>query len=102
DCGSEGGRPARASPIRTHADISARHLNLAAMLPDVRLAQDAGGKLGGQVALTGSGNSIAQMLGSSDGSVAVGMGPGQVSNLLMELAGLDVEEALKFLFTKDR
>jgi uncharacterized protein involved in outer membrane biogenesis len=30
------------------------------------------------------------------------MGSGQISNLLMELAGIDIAEALKFLVTKDR
>ena len=30
------------------------------------------------------------------------MGRGQISTLVMELAGLDVQEALTFLITKDR
>ena len=34
--------------------------------------------------------------------MALGMGNSQISNLLMELAGLDIAEALKFLVTKDR
>ena len=37
------------------------------------------------------------MLGSSDGDIAIGMGRGQISNLLMELAGIDIAEALKFI-----
>ncbi len=93
---------ARESPIRTRAQIAARGLNLSGLLPNVELARDAVGKVGGEVALVGTGNSIAQMLGSSDGTVAIGMGRGQISNLLVELAGLDVAEALKFLITKDR
>ena len=52
------------TPIRTRADIAARGLNLRKLLPDVKLAQDAIGKVGGHVALSGHGNSIAQMLGS--------------------------------------
>jgi uncharacterized protein involved in outer membrane biogenesis len=60
------------------------------------------GKVGGEVALTGSGNSIAAILGSSDGTVGIGMGRGRISNLVMELAGLDVQESLKFMLTKDR
>ena len=54
------------------------------------------------MALTGTGNSIAAMLGTADGDIAIGMGSGQISNLLMELAGIDIAEALKFLVTKDR
>ena len=93
---------ARESPIRTRAQISASGLNLQQLLPRSEVIKDAVGKVGGEVALTGTGNSIAKILGSSDGDVALGMGRGHISNLTMELAGLDVQEALKFLITKDR
>lgn len=93
---------ARESTIRTRADIAARGLNLAKLLPTVELARDAIGKVGGDIKLAGSGNSIARMLGSSDGSAALGMGSGQISNLLMEWAGLDIAEALKFMIRGDR
>ncbi|GAB3349415.1 AsmA family protein [Lysobacter tyrosinilyticus] len=93
---------ARENPIRTQAQIGANGLNLRELVPDLKLAQDAIGRIGGDVTLAGKGNSIALMLGSSDGKVAVGMGQGQISNLLMELAGIDVAEALKFLMRGDR
>jgi uncharacterized protein involved in outer membrane biogenesis len=93
---------ARESPIRTRADIAARGINLGPLMPKVELARDAIGKIGGDIALSGSGNSIARMLGSSDGSALLGMGRGQISNLVMELAGLDIAEALKFLIEGDR
>src|SRR5690606_40251468 len=50
----------------------------------------------------GSGNSIAGMLGSAEGEVAVGIGRGQVGNLVLELAGIDIFEALRFLLTGDQ
>ncbi len=93
---------ARESPIRTRADINARGLDLAKLVPKVELARDAVGKVGGRMAVTGSGNSIARMLATSNGEIDVGMGRGQVSNLLVELAGLDIAESLKFLIGKDR
>ena len=93
---------ARESPIRTRADIHARGLNLGPMLPDVELAQQAVGRISGDVALQGTGNSIAGMLGTSSGDAAVGMGSGRISNLVMELAGLDIAEALKFIVQGDR
>ena len=93
---------ARESTIRTKAQIAARRLDLSKLFPDVKLTQDAVGRVGGEVTLSGTGNSIAAMLGSANGDVAVGMGRGQISNLLLELAGLDIAEALKFLITKDR
>ncbi|MEO6365226.1 MAG: AsmA family protein [Luteimonas sp.] len=93
---------ARESVIRTHADITARGLNIAKLLPDAKLMQDAVGKVGGNMKIDGTGNSIAQILASSGGDISVGMGRGQISNLLMEWAGLDIAEALKFMVTKDR
>ncbi|GAA3933387.1 AsmA family protein [Luteimonas lutimaris] len=92
---------AREKTIRTRADIKASGLNLGELFPDAKLTDDAIGKLGGHVAITGTGNSIAQMLGSADGDIVLGMGRGQVSNLLMELAGIDIYESLKFLIGKD-
>ena len=90
------------SPIRTDADIKLRGLNLGKLIPDAKLTQDAIGKIGGHIDINGTGNSIAKMLASANGDIAVGMGRGQISNLLMELAGLDIAEALKFMVTKDR
>ena len=93
---------ARNPVIKTHAKISARRLDLSKLFPNVKLTQDAVGRVGGDISLTGSGNSIAAMLGTSDGDIALGMGKGSISNLLMELAGIDIAEVLKFLITKDR
>ncbi|GHA77787.1 AsmA family protein [Cognatilysobacter bugurensis] len=93
---------ARASTLRTQARIAARGLDLDRLLPDIERARKAVGLVGGEVALQGEGNSVAQMLATADGDVAIGMGRGQVSNLMIELAGLDVAEALKFLLTEDR
>lgn len=39
---------------------------------------------------------------SANGDIALGMGRGQISNLLMEYAGLDIYEVLKFLVIGDR
>ncbi|MGH8075988.1 MAG: AsmA family protein, partial [Lysobacter sp.] len=93
---------AREKTIRTRAQIAARGLNLPKLLPELKLAKDAVGKVGGDIALAGNGNSIAKMLATSNGEVAIGMGRGQISNLMMEWAGLDIAEALKFMITKDR
>ena len=93
---------ARESPIRTHADIAVRGLDLARLLPRIEAAKDAIGRIGGDIRIAGSGNSVAKMLGSANGDAAIGMGRGRISNLLMEVAGLDVAEALKFLVEGDR
>lgn len=93
---------ARQATIKTRADITARKLDLSKLFPDIELTHDAVGSVSGDMAITATGNSIAGMLGTADGDIAVGMGKGQISNLLMELVGLDIAEALKFLVTKDR
>jgi AsmA family protein len=58
--------------------------------------------LGGAFALEMRGNSAAQMLGSADGDIGLIMGPGQISNLLLEVAGLDIAESLKYLLDEDK
>lgn len=93
---------AREDVIRTNAKISLRGLDIGRLMPDANLAQDAVGRIGGDIDIAGSGNSIAKMLATADGDIALGMGKGSVSNLLMELAGIDIYEALKYLIGKDR
>jgi AsmA family protein len=93
---------ARKDTIDTGLKASIRQVQLGKLFPDAKLAEQASGGISGEIDLSGRGNSVAAMLGSSDGSVAVGMGKGHIGNLIMELAGLDVAESLKFLFTGDR
>ena len=93
---------ARESTIKTRARMRASGLNLAKLLPDVELADNAIGKVSGHVDLTGTGNSIAAMLGSSNGQVDVGMGRGKISNMVLEMAGIDIAEIIKFKLTGDR
>ncbi len=93
---------ARKPTISTQLKASIRKVQLGGLFPDAKLAEQASGGISGEIDLAGTGNLIAAMLGSSDGKVAVGMGRGHIGNLIMELAGLDVAESLKFLFTGDR
>jgi uncharacterized protein involved in outer membrane biogenesis len=92
---------ARQPAIRTRIAADARGLELGKLFPDAKLTSDAIGRIGGRVAIAGTGNSVAKMLGSADGDIALGMGRGQISNLMMELAGIDIYESLKFLIGKD-
>ncbi|HEY0503094.1 MAG TPA: AsmA family protein [Lysobacter sp.] len=93
---------ARTDAIRTRAEADVAGLTLGKLLPKVELAQNAIGKVGGKLALEGTGNSVAAMLGSSDGSLQVGMGRGRISNLLMEMAGIDLAEIIKFKLGGDQ
>lgn len=93
---------ARSDAITTRLQAEVRRIELSRLFPEAELTRDAAGRIAGRFNLAGAGNSVAAMLGSADGDVAVGMGRGEISNLLVELAGLDVYEALKYLIGKDR
>ena len=91
---------ANAQPVAVQTRLDARSLELSRLLPKAT-AQKNFGKLQGQVDLVGRGNSMAQLLGTSNGSMALLMGRGQISNILLEIAGLDGGEVLKFLLKGD-
>jgi len=93
---------ARRDTIDTRLQASVRRISLGGLFPPDTLAGQAVGRIGGDFNLRGTGNSVAAMLGSANGDVAVGMGAGRVSNLLVELAGIDIYEALKYLIGKDK
>lgn len=91
-----------ASPAVVQVKLDAKSLELSRMFRDERLARTSFGKIAGDIDLKGRGSTVAQMLGSASGNVALLMGQGQISNLLMEVAGLDGAEIVKFLFGGDR
>lgn len=93
---------ARKATIVSRARVRARGLSLPKLFPDWVVTEDSVGRLGGSLELAGSGNSIADMLASSDGKVSAQMGSGRISNLAMEKAGIDIQEMLKFMLGKDR
>jgi uncharacterized protein involved in outer membrane biogenesis len=93
---------ARRDTIATRADIRAKGLSLPKLFPTAELTDTSVGRVGGRLNLTAEGNSIARMAATSDGDVGAVMGRGRISNLLMEYAGIDIAESLKFLLTKDR
>jgi uncharacterized protein involved in outer membrane biogenesis len=93
---------ARNPTIRTRADITVRSLDLGQLFPDAKLTQTAMGRIGGEIRIDTTGNSIASMAGNANGTMAVGMGKGHFPQLLVELAGLDVMQSLGYLFDQDK
>ena len=85
--------------ITTRLDV--RGLQLGQLFPSVESTKSGIGKFSGQFNLTGRGNSVAQMLGSASGDVAILMGKGEISNILLEFMGLDGGEVIKFLVRGD-
>ncbi len=92
---------ARQDTLLTSAKIHARGLQLPKLFPGRDLTDTSVGRIGGDIDLHGNGNSVATMLGHADGDVGLLMGSGRISNLLLEYAGIDIAESLKFLITGD-
>lgn len=78
------------SPMRGRADLHARKLQLRQLFPDVTAMQRSLGQLNGDASLSGSGNSVADLLGTSNGELKLLMNDGLISRSLMEIAGLNV------------
>ncbi|MGH8029893.1 MAG: AsmA family protein [Arenimonas sp.] len=93
---------ARRDTIATRADIRASGMSLPRLFPAADLTDTSVGRVGGRLNLTAEGNSIARMAATADGDVGAVMGRGRISNLLMEYAGIDIAESIRFLLTKDR
>jgi uncharacterized protein involved in outer membrane biogenesis len=89
-------------PSKVNIDVRARKLNLKRLLGDSTFAQKSLGPIGGRIAISGTGDSFAELMGSASGDMFVAMSGGEVSGLLVELAGLDVAETLGFLVRGDK
>ncbi|HEY1097236.1 MAG TPA: AsmA family protein [Alphaproteobacteria bacterium] len=89
---------ARQEPVRIDGDFRFRRLMLKPIFE--KLAEKFGtknvseGYIGGTAQLKGTGKSLRQMLATSDGTIGLGMEGGQISNLVIELLGLDVAQSL--------
>jgi uncharacterized protein involved in outer membrane biogenesis len=80
----------RKETMKGEIKLQARGLELRELFPKMKTMQDALGKLNVDAALSAGGNSVAALLGSSNGEVRLLMSNGVVSRELMELAGLNV------------
>ena len=71
-------------PMQGRADIQARRLKLKELMPKTL------GEMNGDAELRGSGNSVAALLGNSNGNLKLLMNDGLISRNLMEIVGLNV------------
>lgn len=108
DLGVAGGRLAgtlridsNAQPVAVQTRLDARALELSRLVPQSESVRNSFGKIQGQIDLSARGRSMAQLLANADGHLALLMGKGQISNLLLEFAGLDGGEIMKFLVGGD-
>lgn len=78
------------TPMDGRAKIGVRGLRLKQLFPNVESMKKALGQLNGDVALSGTGNSVAALLGTGNGNATVLVNDGVISRGLMEIAGLNV------------
>jgi AsmA protein len=90
------------SPISAHASVRVRKVSLSKLSPTIARSSTKFGPLNGIFDLDGRGDSIGNMLASANGKVIAVLEGGQVSQLLMEKAGVHLWEILTLSLTGDR
>jgi AsmA family protein len=78
------------SPMAGKLKLGARHLRLKELFPAVKSMRTSLGEINGDAQLAARGNSVAALLGNSDGEVKLLMNDGAISKALLETAGLNV------------
>jgi uncharacterized protein involved in outer membrane biogenesis len=89
-------------PSKVKIDARLRQLDLRRFLAESSFAQKALGPIGGRVVLTGTGQSFRELMATATGNSFFAMSGGQISELLVELAGLDVAHALGVVVSGDK
>ena len=92
----------RNQPIKAKAQMQVSKVLLSGLFPELVLSQANIGQINGTFALSGSGNSIASMLATSNGHAKLGVANGEVSQLMMEKAGLHLREIMGLTVTGDK
>lgn len=83
------------------ADLGFSNLDFKAFFKGSPYFDTTDGKIHAKVKLTGAGRSLAEVMGTAEGDVRLGMNGGALSWLLVELAGLDIGQALILYVTED-
>jgi uncharacterized protein involved in outer membrane biogenesis len=85
--------PVNAREFRTKTEVQFHRLDVAKLLASTGAVEGAG-TMSGSINLVSTGNSFSTLLGNGDGGFRVGMGGGNLSALLVDLAGLEFGNAL--------
>ncbi|MBW8306144.1 MAG: AsmA family protein [Thiobacillus sp.] len=93
---------ANRTPPQSSLSAEFRKLQLGQLLPRLEGERAGFGALGGRARVSATGNRPQAMLASLAGEAGFAMSGGQISNLALELIGLDAGEALRFLIGRDR
>ncbi len=97
---------ARQEPVRITSRTELQRIPIASLFDRSSAAigtqNIAQGYLGGTAELAGSGKSLQQMLAAANGNFGIGMEGGQLSQLLIEMIGLDIAESVGYLLAGDK
>lgn len=89
-------------PAKAKMKVSARGLKLDQMFPTVEAMHASVGQLHGDAELSATGNSIAALLGSSNGEINAVITQGSISRLILEAMGLNIGGAIAAKLFGDR
>lgn len=92
----------RERPLKGSIKADVKRLQLSQLFPTSGAMKEALGTLYGRTELAGRGQSVADLLGSSDGKASFVVEGGRASELLMELAELDVAQVVMLLGKRGR
>jgi uncharacterized protein involved in outer membrane biogenesis len=89
-------------PLQVVLHTQFKGLQLNRLFPAIEQSRNSAGRFYGIADLRAKGDSVQAMMDVVDGNVQLAMGPGQVSNILLEAVGLDAGEMLRLFATGDR
>ncbi len=89
-------------PSKVKIDARLRQLDLKRFLADTSFAQKTLSPIGGRIVLTGTGESFRELMATASGKTFLAMSGGEISELLVRLAGLDVAHALGVVIRGDK
>jgi len=87
--------------IQASLDATVKNLELKELMPKLKEGKGSAGKLGGRVKMATKGNSVAKMAASANGEIALIMGQGRASTLILVLTNLDLANATRYLLRGD-
>jgi AsmA family protein len=89
-------------PSRVKIDTRLRQLDLKRFLGNSPFAQKTIGPIGGRINIAGTGESFRELMATASGNTFFVMSGGEISELLVRLAGLDVARTLGVLVRGDK
>ena len=84
------------------ANLHIQELRLERLVPEIKSGKLSAGTMEGRAQLTGHGNSVAAMLGTSNGHVTLLMDGGEISDLVLRLLNLDIAHVSVTLMRGDQ